>query len=151
MKRSEVTTAQQEIRAQLQEAGLTLKPELSIEVADFGLGRYAQEGLGLVVRINTPEYCSKWLTLRPGQHCPRHFHKLKKETFFVLRGQVWLEANGQTFSLAPGEDFTLNPGVWHAFSSEIGAVIEEVSTHDENSDSYFDDPAIVRDPVIEAD
>ena len=149
MKRSEVTVAQREVRAQLEDAGLVLHPALAVEVADFGLGRYAQEGLGLVVRVNTLEYCSKWLTLRPGQHCPRHYHQLKKETFFVLRGVVQLEADGEVVCLTPGQQFTLAPGVWHAFSSEGGAVIEEVSTHDENSDSYFDDPAIVRDPVIE--
>lgn len=149
MKRSDVDAAQQEIRAQLREAGLVLDPSLAVEVADFGLGRYAEEGLGLVVRVNTPEYCSKWLTLRSGQRCPRHFHKLKKETFLVLRGDVQLEADGEVVCLAPGQQFTLAPGVRHAFSSEGGAVIEEVSTHDENSDSYFDDPRIVRDPRIE--
>ncbi|MBV9852459.1 MAG: D-lyxose/D-mannose family sugar isomerase [Armatimonadetes bacterium] len=151
MKRSQVEAARREIRAQLEQAGLTVAPELSIEAADFGLGRYAQEGLGLVVRVNEPEYCSKWLTLRPGQQCPRHYHKLKKETFFVLQGEVELEADGQKITLRPGEIFTLRPGVRHAFSSREGAVIEEVSTHDENSDSYFDNPAIVRDPIIEED
>ena len=151
MKRSDVEAAREEIRVLLAGAGLTIDAALAIEVADFGLGRYAQEGLGLVVRVNQPEYCSKWLTLRPGQRCPAHFHKLKKETFFVLRGEVELEADGQTTHLTPGQCYTLRPGVRHAFSSASGAVIEEVSTHDENGDSYFDDPAIVRDPIIDED
>lgn len=151
MTRSQVEAAQEEIAAQLRDAGLVPDPSLPIEVADFGLGRYEQEGLGLVVRVNEPEYCSKWLTLRPGQHCPRHYHKLKTETFFVLRGVVYLKADERMVRLLPGQSFTLRPGVRHAFESVDGAVIEEVSTHDENSDSYFDDPAIVRDPVIEED
>ena len=151
MTRSQVEAARREIRAQLGQAGLVLDSALAVEVADFGLGRYEEEGLGLVVRVNEPEYCSKWLTLCPGQTCPRHHHRLKKETFFVLHGTVVLEADGRTISLAPGERYTILPGVRHAFRSEAGAVIEEVSTHDENSDSYFDDPAIVRDPVIEDD
>lgn len=151
MKRREMEAARSEVYAQLTEAGLVPDPTLDIEVADFGLGRYAQEGLGLVVRVNEPEYCSKWLTLRPGQKCPRHFHRLKKETFFVLRGTVELEADGERLSLAPGQSFTILPGVRHAFSSRAGAVVEEVSTHDMNSDSYFDDPEIVRDTVLEED
>ena len=151
MTRSQVEAAQRESRAMLSQAGLVVDAALAVEVADFGLGRYGREGLGLVVRVNEPEYCSKWLTLRPGQACPRHFHKLKKETFLVLSGTVALEADGQRLLLAAGQSFTLLPGVRHSFSSREGAVLEEVSTHDENSDSYFDDPAIIRNPVIEED
>ena len=151
MKRGEVAAAQAQTRRQLEDAGLTIAPALEIEIADFRLGRFAQEGLGIVVRVNEPEYCSKWLTLWPGQECPAHYHKLKKETFFVLRGEVELVADGEAIALKAGERFTIRPGVRHSFGSPAGAVIEEVSTHDENSDSYFDNPAVVRDPVIEED
>ena len=151
MTRSQFEAARLEAHHLLTQAGLVLDPSLTIEIADFGLGRYAQQGLGLVVRVNEPEYCSKWLTVLPGQVCPRHFHKLKKETFFVLHGDVELEADGQTVHLAPGQSYTLRPGVWHAFTSRVGAVIEEVSTHDENSDSYFENPAIVRDTIVDED
>ncbi len=151
MKRSEVLAAQVQTRRQLEDAGLTIAPDLKIEIADFGLGRFAREGLGIIVRVNEPEYCSKWLTLWPGQECPTHFHKLKKETFFVLRGEVEMAADDRPVTLKTGERYTLHPGVRHSFGSTGGAVIEEVSTHDENSDSYFDDPAVVRDPVIEED
>ena len=151
MKRSEVTAAQAQTRRQLEEVGLTVADGLEIEIADFGLDQFALEGLGIVVRVNEPEYCSKWLTLWPGQECPTHYHKLKKETFFVLRGEVELVADGEAIALKTGERYTLHPGVRHSFGSPGGAVIEEVSTHDENSDSYFDNPAIVRDPVIDGD
>ncbi len=149
MKRSEVVAAQAQTRRQLESTGLTVADSLEIEIADFGLGRFAQEGLGIVVRVNEPEYCSKWLTLWPGQECPVHYHKLKKETFFVLRGEVGLIADGELVTLKTGDRYTLRPGVRHSFGSPDGAVIEEVSTHDENSDSYFDDPKVVRDPVVE--
>jgi D-lyxose ketol-isomerase len=151
MKRSEVIAAQAQMRRQLEDAGLAVSTALEIEIADFGLGWYAREGLGIVVRVNEPEYCSKWLTLLPGQECPTHYHKLKKETFFVLHGEVELVADRETVALKIGERYTLRPGVRHSFGSAGGAVIEEVSTHDENSDSYFDNLAVVRDPVIEED
>ena len=149
MKRSEVEAAQARVRQRLQDAGLVLDPNTETEVADFGLGHWEREGLGIVVRVNEPEYCSKYLTLEPGQECPLHYHKLKKETFFVLAGEVKLWVDGQTIMLIPGESFTIKPGALHSFDSLGGAVIEEVSTHDENSDSYFKNPAVVRDPVIE--
>lgn len=151
MKRSEVTAAQARVRQRLEDTGIVLDPSTQIEIADFGLGHWGQEGLGLVVRVNEPEYCSKYLTLEPGQSCPLHSHKLKKETFFVLNGEVKLWAGGQTIMLVPGESYTLLPGTLHEFDSLGGAVIEEVSTHDENSDNYFKNPAIVRDPIIEED
>ena len=149
MKRSEVIAYQARVRRQLEDAGLPLSPDTPIEIADFGLGRFEREGLGIVVRVNESEYCSKYLTLFPGQECPTHYHKLKKETFFALRGMVELDVDGETVRLLPGQNLTLKPGSRHSFRSEGGAVIEEVSTHDENSDSYFDNPAIVRDPLVE--
>ena len=151
MKRSEVIAYQAETRQQLIASGLALPDALEIEIADFGLDQFPLEGLGLVVRVNEPEYCSKWLTLLPGQECPTHYHKIKKETFFVLSGEVELVVGGEAVALKAGERFTIRPGVRHSFGSPAGAVIEEVSTHDENSDSYFDNPAVVRDPVIEED
>ena len=151
MKRSEVIVAQAQTRRQLEEANLVIAEGLAIEIADFGLGQYESVGLGLVVRVNEREYCSKWLTLLPGQECPTHYHKLKKETFFVLQGIVKIIADEKEVSLHPGERYTLFPGVRHSFRSASGAVIEEVSTHDENSDSYFDDPLIVRDAIVEED
>jgi D-lyxose ketol-isomerase len=151
MTRSEVTAAQALVRQRLTDAGIATDPNDEIEIADFGLGHWEREGLGIVVRVNEPEYCSKYLTLEPGQECPLHYHKLKKETFFVLSGEVKLWADGQTIMLIPGENYTLTPGTLHVFDSLGGAVIEEVSTHDDNGDSYFKNPAIVRDPVIEED
>ena len=151
MKRSEVIAYQAGTRQQLGAAGLVLPDALEIEIADFGLDQFPLEGLGLVIRVNEPEYCSKWLTLLPGQECPTHYHKIKKETFFVLRGEVELIADGEAVALEAGARYTIRPGVRHSFGSPGGAVIEEVSTHDENSDSYFDNPSIVRDPVVEED
>ncbi|MDR3709113.1 MAG: D-lyxose/D-mannose family sugar isomerase [Capsulimonadaceae bacterium] len=151
MKRSEIYAAQEIVRRQLASAGIVVNDETPVEIADFGLGRYHAEGLGLVVRVNEPEYCSKWLTLTPGQQCPMHYHKVKKETFFVLQGTVVVRTSNETVTLNPGDRYTLFPGTPHTFGSVAGAVIEEVSTHDENADSYFENAAVIRDPVSEED
>ena len=143
MKMSEVRSAQEEVREILADAGIPLAPDAKVEIADFGLGKYRAVGLGLVVRVNEPEYCSKWLTLLPGQWCPWHHHDVKKETFFIHKGAVKMELPDGVLTLNPGDQYTMEPGTDHAFGSEAGAVVEEVSTHDENADSIFRDPNIV--------
>jgi N-acetylneuraminate synthase len=151
MRRSCVIAAQARVRSLFADAGIALGPASDIEIADFGLGHFEREGLGLVVRVNEPEYCSKWLGVFGGQECPLHYHKIKKETFFVMSGIVDLWVDGTLHVLAPGQKHTISPGVWHRFSSKEGAVIEEVSTHDDNADSYFENRRIVRDPAVEED
>lgn len=100
MKRNEVAAAQMCVRHRLEAAGIILDRNMPIQVADFGLGRWGREGLGIVVCVNEAEYCSKYLTLEPGQECPLHFHKVKKETFFVLAGRVDLELDGLALTLS---------------------------------------------------
>jgi len=151
MKRSEYEAAAEEVRQMLADAGIPLAPDAVVEVVDFGLGDYRRKGLGIVVRVNEPEYCSKWLTLLPGQTCIEHYHALKKETFFCHKGVVELKLPDRTVTLRPGEQCTLSPGTLHSFSSREGAIIEEVSTHDENADSIFTDKRVVRDVRIEED
>jgi D-lyxose ketol-isomerase len=149
MKRTDVTRYQEGALSRLVSAGITIRDPEQIEIADFGLGEYEKTGLALYVRINEPEYCSKWLVLEPGQTCPPHYHKIKKETFFVVSGRAEVTIGDRTMSLEPGGRATVPVGVLHAFTSSQGAVLEEVSTHDENADSYFLDPRIVREPAIE--
>ncbi|HEY3328660.1 MAG TPA: cupin domain-containing protein [Capsulimonadaceae bacterium] len=152
MKRSEVVYEQKVVRDLLESAGIPVTvADSEIEIADFGLGHYREEGLGVIVRVNEPEYCSKWLTLLPGQACPWHFHKKKKETFFVHSGEVEMSCGSENLTLKPGDRYTIGVGTDHTFSSKSGAVIEEVSTHDENSDSYFRNENVVRDPIVEED
>ncbi len=66
----------------------------AIEVADFGLSRLREEGLMVLVYVNTDRYCAKELVLYPGQTCPEHRHPPfdggpgKEETFRCRRGLV---------------------------------------------------------------
>jgi D-lyxose ketol-isomerase len=151
MKRSEYTAAQEEVRKILGAANIALSPRDEIEVVDFGFGDYRRRGLGIVVRVNEPEYCSKWLTLLPGQVCIDHYHNFKKETFFCIKGIVEINLPGKKVTLKPGEKYTLTPGTLHNFTSKDGAVVEEVSMHDENADSIFPDASVVRDVRVQED
>jgi D-lyxose ketol-isomerase len=44
----------------------------------------------------------------------------------------------------PGDKCTFGPGTWHWFTSEKGAVIEEITTEQVATDSYFEDKSIER-------
>jgi D-lyxose ketol-isomerase len=149
MKKSEYTKAQKEIKKTLKEAGIPLPKNADVEVADFNLNTFKKIGLGLYTKINEPEYCSKWLVVFPGQTCPYHLHKNKKETFIVLKGTVELTIKDKKHILKPGETITLPQNTYHSFTSKKGAVIEEVSTFDSSSDNYFKDERIIRDTIVD--
>lgn len=88
------------------------------------------------------EYCAKYLCINPGFQCSLHYHKIKKETFIVERGEIILETgklflSGRILSteiLQPGDTRTIPPNTLHRFSSEFGGRILEVSTHHEDED-----------------
>ena len=144
MKKTEVDKARAESLARLADAGITLGPGEEIEITDFGKGEYDKLGLGLIIRLNEPEYASKWLTVAPGQVCPNHYHKIIKETFLIIKGEVKMVLNGDEQLMHPGDKCTFGPGTWHWFTSEKGAVIEEITTQQVATDSYFEDKSIER-------
>ncbi len=149
MKRAEMSAYQQKAKEKFEELGIPVNDVSRIEIADFGLGEFEKIGLILIVKVNSDLYCSKWLLLMPGQHCPSHHHNEKTETFFILKGTVKMDLDGKVITLKPGDDITLKPGQAHSFWSDEWALIEEVSTHDEDYDSIFRDERIVRTPEIE--
>ena len=44
--------------------------------------------------------------------------------------------------LKPGDTCLVLPGVWHSFSTDTGAIVEEVSTTHYNDDSVYRDKKI---------
>ena len=79
-------------------------------------------------------YCSKILQLDPNCQCSLHYHPIKKETFFVLEGVVYLEALPELVVLAPGDKYLILPETKHRFSSYTGANILEISTAHSDED-----------------
>ena len=151
MKKEEIEKVRAEVRELFREAKIPLAPDAEIEVADLGLNRFRKEGVALVLRVNEPEYCSKWIVVWPGQMCPWHHHEYKKETFFCHSGRVRIETDSETIVLEPGQTRTLVQKIDHRFTAEGGepAIVEEVSMHDEDSDSIFRDESIVRETTVE--
>lgn len=98
--------------------------------------------------VNEDEYCGKLLVLENDLSGGNHYHKEKKETFIVLQGYVYLNVAAEDDHgwstvhngvLEPGEQITIQPleRHWMGNSFDTASIILEVSTHDEDGDTYY--------------
>jgi D-lyxose ketol-isomerase len=142
---------------QLTAAGIVLTDAErgAIEVADFGLSRLREQGLMLLVYVNTDRYCAKELVLYPGQECPEHRHPPfdgtpgKEETFRCRRGLVTLRVAGEELVLKPGDQHTIPPDTLHSFrAGPDGAVVTEFSSTSRDELDVFTDPSVRRETVV---
>lgn len=114
------------------------------------------------ILVNLPQYCSKILTVLPNDYYSSlHFHKLKQETFTILRGALFLEVYAPLEELAHlvafdselikslklvsraiyrpcHKEITIKPLQAHRFWSAEPQIAEflETSTFDDPKDSY---------------
>ncbi len=162
-------------REYFKKAGIVVREDEAIEVADFGLNKVEKIGLQLCVYINTERVCAKEMVLLPYQTCPEHKHvetagmEGKEETFRVRYGTCYLYVEGEgkkedikgklpstdttvyhEIILNPGDQHTLYPGTLHWFQAgPEGAVISEFSTKSTDETDVFTDKNIQRETVIE--
>lgn len=127
----------------------------AIEVADFGLSCLREQGLIVLVYVNTDRYCAKELVLYPGQACPEHRHPPfdgtagKEETFRCRRGLVHLRVAGEELTLRPGDQHTIPPDTPHSFrAGPEGAVVSEFSSTSRDELDVFTDPNVQRATVV---
>ncbi|MBZ0105898.1 MAG: N-acetylneuraminate synthase family protein [Sulfuricella denitrificans] len=133
----------QRVKALLARTNIVVPGSADLEVSHhYGLDRFDEFGLVLITVVNRC-YCKKLLVVLPGQSHPEQYHMKKEETFHVLQGEILLELDGVQSVCRPGDVVTIEPGVRHAFRSEGGAVIEEISTTHDKDDSYYTDTAIM--------
>jgi len=112
----------------------------------YGLDKFDETGLTLITVVNR-DYCKKLLVTLPKQAHPEQLHKKKEETFHVLHGEITLSLDGEPRTCKPGDVVTIEPGTRHAWVSDTGAVIEEISTTHYRNDSYYTDEAIMANPA----
>jgi len=155
--REERRDAQAYAAEQLTAAGIVLTDAErgAIEVADFGLSRLREQGLMLLVYVNTDRYCAKELVLYPEQECPEHRHPPfdgtpgKEETFRCRRGLVTLRVAGKELVLRPGDQHTIPPDTLHSFGAgREGAVVTEFSSASRDDLDVFTDPSVRRETVV---
>src|SRR6266542_3475889 len=96
-----------------------------------------------IVNDRVNQYCGKFLFLFEDQRCPLHHHNIKDETFFIVKGQVSMEADGTSFVMQPGDTYKMRPGVDHTFAAIDGpALVLEVSLPSIEHDNVFADKNI---------
>lgn len=97
---------------------------------------------GRIETIVNSEYTGKRLFFRKGAHSSLHFHCAKTETYFVHSGRLLVRlraGRGQDcwFEVPAGTTLTIPPGLMHQSGAIEDTVIIEISTHDEDADSFL--------------
>ncbi|MCX5658873.1 MAG: D-lyxose/D-mannose family sugar isomerase [Planctomycetota bacterium] len=114
-------------------------------VSDFGLGDFSRTGLieAWIANEEAAGYCGKYMFLTDGQECPLHHHKVKHETFFIVRGEFSVSVDGQRRVLKEGQSLAILPGQVHSFRGIGEALMLELSMPCVVRDNYFEDPRIM--------
>jgi D-lyxose ketol-isomerase len=132
-----------DFRRQIEAWNVALPPVEPL-VLDFGLGNFPNVGLIEYWIANEMQagYCGKYLFVFDGQTCPLHRHRVKHETFFIVKGRVAMEYDGARREMGEGQVLPVTPGKTHSFTGIGPALLLELSMPCQVDDNYFDDPEI---------
>jgi len=143
LKGPEAEEALSTYRRQIEAWGLAMPPAEPL-VLDFGLGDFQRVGLVECWIANEVEagYCGKFLFVVDGQTCPMHHHRVKHETFFIVKGRVRMTCDGTEREMIEGDVLPVDPGGAHRFTGIGPALLLEVSKPCMIDDNYFENTAI---------
>jgi N-acetylneuraminate synthase len=134
----------EQIQLLFAKAAVRLPNKCDIELSHhYGVELFHEFGITMATVINR-SYCKKIIAVLPGQSNPEHVHKKKDETFIVLYGDLLVTLNGKAHKLLAGDILSVPPGEPHSFSSDNGAVFEEISSTHFVDDSFYTDESINR-------
>ena len=140
--RSEVWDIVQRVKELVKRSAITVPNGSDLEISHhYGIEKFNEFGISMVTVINR-EYCKKLLIVLPGQRHPEQFHKSKEETFHLLYGDLNLVLDERVRECRVGDVILVEPEVRHAFSTQNGAIIEEVSSAQVKNDSFYTDEKI---------
>ena len=85
-----------------------------------------------VIEIND-KYMVKKLTMNSGQRCSLQYHNIKKETIYVLSGQLKITSGKDIDNLkskiySTGDSITIIPGLIHRMEGVTDSIYIEAST-----------------------
>lgn len=137
-----------DVKGMLYEAHIATGKEFTLELSHHvGIEHFRDIG-AVIINVINREYCKKLVVVLPKQFHPNHRHTIKEETFQLLWGDLTVDMDGRKVMMHPGDQLLVERGVWHNFTSEGGAIVEEVSTTHIKGDSEYQDEAIRRkDPM----
>ncbi|PIT88153.1 MAG: spore coat protein [Candidatus Magasanikbacteria bacterium CG10_big_fil_rev_8_21_14_0_10_36_32] len=141
--REKVYEAVEKINKLIKQANMPISNEWYFELSHhYGLEKFYDVGASIISCFNR-EYCKKFIILLPGQKHPKHFHKVKEETFHVLYGDVTFDLDGKIIECKAGDIVPVERGVNHSFVTKGGCIFEEISTTHIPGDSYYEDEEIL--------
>jgi N-acetylneuraminate synthase len=125
-------------------------PEVEPLVLDFGLKNFYKEGLieCWVANEEKEGYCGKFLFVFDGQRCPSHHHRIKHETFFVVKGSVKMELNNKERLMKKRDIQVMPTRVNHSFIGQGNALLLEVSKPCILKDNIFKNKSIGENGII---
>ena len=92
---------------------------------------------------NSKEYCGKLLYFEKGKKCSFHYHKIKKEHFFIGNGKIKLKYSknddineSEEIILERGDVFFVDVGLRHQMIALEDTELYEFSTQHFEDDSY---------------
>ena len=123
--------------------GLTL-PDVYACPFHFGFKDFYKTGLiEFDINNNIKEgYCGKLIFIFKDQICPMHHHKIKHETFYIIKGKIKMEAAEKTVIMKQGDLFIMDQNIKHRFTGIEDSLVLECSKPDILEDSIFDDENI---------
>jgi mannose-6-phosphate isomerase-like protein (cupin superfamily) len=135
--------ALEECRKSFDSWGLTL-PDVYACPFHFGLKNFYEIGeIEFDINNNIEEgYCGKFIFIFEAQTCPMHYHRIKHETFYLVKGKVVMEAASDTIVMKQGDIKIMPQNTKHRFTGLENSLILECSKPDIMSDSIFDDKRI---------
>lgn len=115
-------------------------PQVEPLVLDFGLGDFRRIGLIEYWIANEAQagYCGKYLFVFDGQTCPLHRHRVKHETFFVVKGRMAAEYDGRNLELDEGGRLAVEPWKYHSFTGVGPLLLLELSMPCQVDDNFFE-------------
>lgn len=142
--RGKVLTYINRIKNVLLESKVALPKKFELDLSHhYGIDKFLEYGAAIVSVINR-EYCKKLIILLPNQQHPIHYHEKKEEAFHILFGNLMVHFDRVSNEYQVGDIVVVERGIKHGFSSQKGAIFEEVSTTHYKDDSYYDDESIMQ-------
>jgi N-acetylneuraminate synthase len=140
---AEKEEALRNVRKWFKRWGLTVP---AVEPCPFHFGLHDFERIGEIefdINNNLEEgYCGKFIFIMKGQTCPMHHHRIKHETFYLVKGTVKMEAGGELTIMKQGDIKVMPQHTPHRFTGLEDSLILECSKPDIMSDSIFEDEKI---------
>ena len=119
-------------------------PDVEPLVLDFGLGNFLKIGEieFWIANENEAGYCGKFLFVFKDQTCPKHMHKEKLETFYIVKGRVMMNYDGEEQEMGAGDVLRVDTCKYHSFTGIEPCLLLEVSKPSIIEDNYFENTLI---------